>query len=295
MNTDLGLGYGLRGPHIEEILTSRPTNIKWFEVITENYMRQSSGLLPNRRHEQLLKIREDYHVHLHGVSMNLGSADAIDTSYLEKLRELIDIFQPNIVSDHLCFTGINGNHYHDLYPLPYTEEAISKVSLNIQRAQDYLKRPLIIENVSSYVTYEQSEMFEHEFINEVLLRSGCFILLDINNVFVSAFNHKIDARKYLNSIPADRIAQIHLAGHEQKENLIIDTHSENVRDEVWDLFSEVIQRIGSRSCMIERDENIPNFAEAMLEVKTMEKILDKNKLNIVPNALQISGDHATSR
>jgi len=273
MNTDLGLGYGLRGPHIEDILISKPQNIKWFEVISENYMKQSCGLLPYRRIDQLLKIRENYQIHLHGVSMNLGADEPIDTNYLTRLKELIEIFQPNVVSDHLCFTGINGHHYHDLFPLPYTKEAIQKVSDKILAVQDSLKRVLVIENVSSYVTYPESEMSEWDFLNEVLSRTGCFLLLDVNNVFVSSFNHRFDPKKYLNSVPSDKIAQIHIAGHEQEENLIIDTHSQSVRDEVWSLYSELIKKIGSRSSMIERDENIPSFSEAQTEIEKMEKIL----------------------
>ncbi|MDE2026634.1 MAG: DUF692 domain-containing protein, partial [Patescibacteria group bacterium] len=203
----LGFGLGLRTEHYEDILALTPP-VDWFEIITENY------LVPGGKPLYYLdKIREFYPMVMHGVSLSLGSSDPLDWDYLKQVKALAARIEPAWISDHLCWTGVNGLNMHDLLPMPYTYEMVRHVVSRLTQIQDYLKRPLLIENVSSYVNYKQSEMTEWEFINSILKQSGCYLLLDVNNVYVSAFNHGFDALDYLNAIPCEKVIQIHLAGH----------------------------------------------------------------------------------
>jgi hypothetical protein len=256
----LGFGLGLRSQHYEAILESSPP-IDWFEILTENYLGPGG-----RPFYYLDRIRERYPIVMHGVSLSLGSCDPLNLNYLEQVKKLTQRVQPAWISDHLCWTGINQINTHDLLPLPYTHEAIDHVVARIQHVQDYLERQILIENVSSYLTYRQSEMPEWEFISQIAVNSGCLMLLDVNNIYVSAFNHHFNPQEYLNGIPRGCVQQIHLAGHTQRDHYIIDTHDAPVIESVWELYTSAIKRFGAVSTMIERDDHIPELAELVDEV-----------------------------
>ena len=255
-----GFGLGLRPPHYEEFLAGR-VPVDFVEVISENFMLDGGRPL-----HTLERIREIHPVALHGVSMSLGSADGLDRDYLRRLRVLVDRIEPAVVSDHLCWTRIEGFNSHDLLPLPYTGEALDLVCAHIERAQDALGRAMLIENPSSYLDFAQSEMTEWEFLSEMSARTGCFLLLDVNNIYVSATNHGFDPLAYLSGIPADRVRQIHLAGHSQGRDLLIDTHDQPVCKEVWSLYQKACHLIGPVATMIERDDNIPPLEDLLTEL-----------------------------
>lgn len=254
----LGHGLGLRSQHYADILNGNP-DIDWFEVISENYM--VPGGQPLRILDQ---IRARYPIVMHGVSLSIASTTPFDPEYLKGLKALADRTEPVFVSDHLCWTGVHGVNLHDLLPFPYTPEALDHVVARIQHVQDYLKRPLALENVSSYVQFRNSEMPEWEFIAEMTKRTGCWLVFDVNNVYVSAFNHEYDPYEFIVGIPADRVVQFHLAGHEHNMTHIIDTHDALVCDEVWTLYKAALKRFGPVSTIIERDDDIPPL-NAMLE------------------------------
>lgn len=266
-----GTGVGLRPTHYSQFTESSPVVrnkiVNWVEVISENFMRWPDGFLPGSPIQNLERVRSLMPVHLHGVSMSLGSADPLNKDYLIRLKELMDRIQPELISDHLCWTGVDGENLHDLLPLPYTEATIRWVSEKILRAQDFLGRRMVIENLSSYVEFQQSGMPEWEFLSEIAKRADCGILLDINNVYVSSRNHAFNPMEYLKNIPIERVAQIHLAGHSvQDDGFLIDTHSTPVCDDVWALFRWFTKQYGMKSTMIERDENIPEWAELEKEL-----------------------------
>ena len=247
----LGFGLGLRPEHYLEVLESRPA-VDWFEVISENYLVDGGKPL-----YYLDRIREHYPMVMHGVSLSIGGSDPLDPDYLAGLKRLAARIEPAWVSDHLCWTGIDGRNLHDLLPLPYTEEAIAHVAGRVGRVQDYLGRRILLENVSSYLTYTDSRVPEWEFLSAVAERADCWILLDVNNVYVSAHNHGFDPVAYLDGVPCERVRQIHLAGHSHNGPMIIDTHDHPVPDPVWDLYVEAVARLGPVSTMIERDDDIP--------------------------------------
>lgn len=248
---NLGFGLGLRTPHYEDILTKKPS-VDWFEIITENY------LVPGGKPIYFLdRIRENYPIVMHGVSLSIGSSDPLDFNYLKQVKELAKRIEPVWISDHLCWTGVNGLNMHDLLPLPYTSKVVTHLVDNIKRVQDYLERRILIENVSSYLTYQQSEMTEWEFLSEIANQADCLILLDVNNIYVSSVNHEFDPRAYLAGVPDHRVYQIHLAGHADHIDYIIDTHDAPIAQPVWDLYGDAIRQFGSVSTMIERDDHIP--------------------------------------
>ena len=249
----LGHGVGLRRDHFERVL-SGPARVDWFEAISENFMVPGGRPL-----DVLTRVRERYPVVLHGVSLSIGSTDPLDEGYLDRLLGLTKRFEPAWVSDHLCWTGVGGRQAHDLLPLPYTEQAIGHVVGRVLRVQERLGRPIAIENVSSYVAYAHSAMPEWEFLAEVARRSGCGILLDINNIYVSSRNHRFDPRTYLQGVPTDKVWQFHLAGHSNQGAFLLDTHDHPVIDEVWDLYRDAVRRFGPVSTLIEWDDNIPEF------------------------------------
>jgi uncharacterized protein (UPF0276 family) len=249
----LGHGVGLRRDHFERVL-SAPTTIDWFEVISENFM--VDGGKPR---DVLTRVRERFPVVLHGVSLSIGSTDPLNEGYLDALRDLAERVQPAWVSDHLCWAGVGGHYAHDLLPLPYTEEALAHVVARIQHVQERLGRAIAIENVSSYVTYRRSTMPEWEFLAEVARRSGCGILFDVNNIYVSARNHGFDPRAYIDGIPAGKVWQFHLAGHSDKGAFLLDTHDHPVCDPVWDLYAHAVRRFGPVSTLVEWDDHIPAF------------------------------------
>jgi uncharacterized protein (UPF0276 family) len=262
----LGFGLGLRTAHYETILGERPA-IDWFEIISENYMVPGGRPLAN-----LDRIRRDYPMVMHGVSMSIGSSAPLDMNYLADLKALAARVEPEWISDHLCWTGIAGRNLHDLMPLAYTEEALAHVVARVRTVQDFLGRPLLLENVSSYVAYRESTLSEWEFLAAIAEEADCGILLDINNVYVSAFNHGFDAEDYLAALPAARIRQIHLAGHEDHGDYIIDTHDAPIIDPVWALYGQAIARFGHVPTMIERDDNIPPLADLMAELDIARRI-----------------------
>jgi uncharacterized protein (UPF0276 family) len=249
----LGHGVGLRRDHFERVL-SAPTTIDWFEVISENFM--VDGGKPR---DVLTRVRERFPVVLHGVSLSIGSTDPLNEGYLDALRDLAERVQPAWVSDHLCWAGVGGHYAHDLLPLPYTEEALAHVVARIQHVQERVGRAIAIENVSSYVTYRRSTMPEWEFLAEVARRSGCGILFDVNNIYVSARNHGFDPRAYIDGIPAGKVWQFHLAGHSDKGAFLLDTHDHPVCDPVWDLYAHAVRRFGPVSTLVEWDDHIPAF------------------------------------
>ncbi|MCW8398403.1 DUF692 domain-containing protein [Legionella sp. PATHC038] len=264
----LGFGLGLRPDYYEEILTQKP-NLDWFEILTENYMVPGGKPL-----YYLDQIRAHYPIVMHGVSLSLGSMDPLDGEYLKQLKELAARVEPEWISDHLCWTGVNGINAHDLLPIPYTREAVNHVVSRIQQVQDFLGRPLLIENVSSYLTYQQSEMSEWEFILEIVRQADCYILLDVNNIYVSSVNHQFNPMDYILAMPPERVAQIHLAGHSNHGDYIIDTHDAPVIKPVWDLYAATLQRLGPVSTMIERDDNMPPFAELLAEINHARRIAE---------------------
>jgi len=266
-----GFGLGLRTTHYEQILAERP-RVDWFEALSENYMVRGGKPL-----YYLERIRADYPLVLHGVSMSIGSTDPLDFEYLKALKRLIDRFEPSWVSDHLCWTGVARQNIHDLLPLPFTREAVRHVASRIQRVQDFLGRPILIENVSSYVNFNQSEMSEWEFLSEIAERADCLLLLDVNNVYVSAFNHGFDARQYIDALPRQRIQQIHLAGHSNCGTHIIDTHDAPIIDEVWMLYAHTIETLGPVATMIERDDNIPDLTTLVGELDDARAIAEASQ------------------
>ena len=263
---NIGFGLGLRPEHYEEI-AANPGRVGWFEALSENYM------VPGGRPMHWLdSIRRDYPMALHGVSLSIGSIDPLDDGYLTDLKALADRVQPLWISDHLCFTGLRGTNMHDLLPLPYTEEALNHVAERVSRVQDRLGRRLVLENVSSYVTYAASELSEWDFIAELSRRADCEILLDVNNVYVSSFNHEFDALAFLRAMPRERVRQFHLAGHTHKGSHIIDTHDHPIVPDVWSLYAEAVKLFPGVPTMIERDADIPPYEELLAELDIARRI-----------------------
>ena len=273
----LGYGLGLRKEHYHAILDTQP-KVDWFEVLTENY------LVPGGKPLHFLeRVRENYPVVMHGVSLSIGSSDPLNKDYLKQVKALANNIEAHWVSDHLCWTGVDQVNAHDLLPLPYTEEAIQHVVDRVTQVQDVLGRQILMENVSSYVSYQQSDMTEWEFISEIAERADCLILLDINNIYVSAVNHEFKANDYINGISPERVQQFHLAGHSDYGDYIIDTHDHPIVDSVWSLYADAVKRFGEVSAMIERDDNIPELAEVMEELGKMRRIASEN-LSSVDNS-----------
>lgn len=261
-----GFGLGLRKPHYAEFLEHR-IGVDFVEMISENFM------VDGGRPRQILRdVRAMYPVALHGVSMSLGSADGLDGAYLMRLRALVDEIEPLFVSDHLSWSRIEGFNSHDLLPLPYTDEALAMVCTNVDRAQTALGRAILVENPSSYIAFDGADMTEWQFLDALCARTGCGLLLDVNNVFVSATNHGFGAIAYLDGIPVDRVRQIHLAGHSQGREMLIDTHDAPVCADVWDLYAYILPRLGPVATMIERDDAIPPLHELLGELGTARAI-----------------------
>ncbi|KAA1155979.1 MNIO family bufferin maturase [Pseudoalteromonas fuliginea] len=260
-NRFLGFGLGLRAPHFEQIIAEKPA-VDWFEIISENYF-----VAGGKPWHYLNKIRSDYPIVMHGVSMSIGSTDAINKDYLNQLKNTIQRVEPQWVSDHLCFTQVGGINSHDLLPMPYTTEALDHLANKISQVQDYLGREMIFENVSSYLTYNDSQMSEWEFLAQLHKQTGCKFLMDVNNVYVSARNHDFNAMDYLSAIPSKAIAQIHLAGHQDFGTHIIDTHDEDVPDAVWDLYAQYAKTLNPVSTMIERDDNLGSLDDLIIELE----------------------------
>jgi uncharacterized protein (UPF0276 family) len=257
-----GFGLGLRTQHYNDFLDA-PQPVDWLEVISDNYMVDGGKPLAI-----LDRIRADYPMAMHGVSLSIGATKGLDRDYLNRLKALEKRIEPMWVSDHLCWTGVHGRNLHDLMPLPFTREALSVIERNVHQAQDTLQRPLVLENVSSYVEFTTSEMTEWEFLTEICRSTGCLLLLDINNIYVSAFNHGFSSLDFINGIPVDSVIQFHLAGHQDNGTHLIDTHDHPVCDGVWNLYKQALTHFGDIPTMIERDDKIPVLSELLAELDT---------------------------
>jgi uncharacterized protein (UPF0276 family) len=265
----LGFGLGLRTEHYNAILETKPA-VDWFEALSENYMIPGGKPL-----DYLDKIRADYPMVMHGVSLSIGSTAEVDKDYLRELKRLADRIQPAWISDHLCWTGVHGQNIHDLLPLPYTLETAKHVVERVKIVQDYLGRQILLENVSSYASYIDSSMTEWEFITEIANAADCLLLLDVNNIYVSSYNHNFDAKAFIDGVPKSRVQQIHLAGHQNNGDYIIDTHDAPVIDPVWDLYEYAIAKLGAVSTMIERDDHIPELEVLVQELQIARNIAAK--------------------
>lgn len=267
MRNSLGFGLGLRPPHYTQIVETRP-EVGWFEITSENFM------VPGGRPLHWLdRIRSDYPIAMHGVSLSIGSTDPLDQQHLAGLQRLQRRVQPAWISDHLCWTGVAGGNLHDLLPLPYNEAVLAHVVDRVRRVQDRLGSRILLENVSSYVSYPSSQLTEWDFLAEVAQRADCLILLDVNNIYVSSVNHGFDPLVYLDAIPVARVRQIHLAGHQRRDDgLIVDTHDAPIAEPVWRLYQHARRRFGDVATMIERDENIPALAELLKELDRARSI-----------------------
>ena len=263
---DFGLGVGLRGVHAREILRTRPA-LGFLELLTENHLDTDP-----RRSELTEELAAAYPVFLHGVSLNLGSADPLDRAYLGKVAQLAQRTRAQLVSDHLCWTGVDGENGHDLYPLPCTEPVLRHVAERVSIAQDALGQRLAIENPSSYVRFRSASMSEPEFLTRLCEATGCALLVDVNNIYVSAANGGCDPVEYLAALPADRVVQIHLAGHSRVRGRLIDTHAAPVAAPVWKLFALAVERFGLVSTMVEWDARIPPLARLLDEVSKVTPI-----------------------
>lgn len=261
-------GIGLRAPHYRELLERRP-DIGWVEVHSENYFGQGG-----QPHWFLERVRRDYPLSLHGVGLSLGSAGPLDREHLTRLKALVERFEPGLVSEHLSWSSVVGRHFNDLLPLPYTEEALEVFCSHVVETQDFLRRRILIENPSSYVEFRCSTIPEWEFLRAVAERTGCGILLDVNNVYVSAVNHGFDPLHYLAAIPSRAVGEIHLAGFDQGEHCLIDTHGKPVADAVWRLYERTVQRLGRMPTLIEWDTDIPALDVLLAEARTADAILE---------------------
>lgn len=261
-------GIGLRSVHYRQMLEQLPS-VGWLEAHSENYFGDGGQPL-----HFLERLRSHYPLSLHGVGLSVGSADPLSTEHLRKLKRVCERFQPGLVSEHLCWNAINGRHVNDLLPLPYTEEALAHVSSRIAQVQEFLGRRILIENLSSYLQFEHSTIPEWEFLEEVAQRSGCGILLDVNNIYVNACNHDFEPHDYLAAISPEKVGEIHLAGFERQEEILIDTHGAPVFSEVWDLYRSALRILGPKPALIEWDTDIPALEVLLGEARTAQTILD---------------------
>jgi uncharacterized protein (UPF0276 family) len=269
--SNLGFGLGLRTPHYEQVLNEKP-DVGWFEIISDNYITAHKGYL-----EYLMDLRQDYPIIMHGVSLSIGSTDPLNDDYVKKLKALADHIEAPWVSDHLCFTGVNRQNSHDLLPVPYTEEAIAHIIPRVHKLQEILGREFVFENASSYLEFNGSTISEAEFLNELCAKTGAKILLDVNNVYVSSFNHGWNAKNYIDTINAEHIQQYHLSGHTDKGSYLFDTHDDFVTDKVWQLYDYTIKQKGFKSTMIEWDANIPELAVLLAELDKARAFVEQKK------------------
>lgn len=263
----LGLGLGLRGTHLAHIREYQP-DVGFFELLSENYLHGSVAM-----QKVIAEMSERYPLVLHGVSLSIGSTDPLDFEYLAKLKHLACQLDAPWVSDHVCWTGVLGQNTHDLLPMPYTEESLNNMVERVRIVSDFIERPFLLENPSSYVTFSTSSMSEAEFLARLVDASGCGLLLDVNNIYVTAQNHGYDAFAYLEALPLDSVVQVHLAGHTHKGSHLLDTHSDHVKDEVWALYHKLVKQTGYVSTMVEWDEDIPEFRVVFDEVQKAKRYL----------------------
>jgi uncharacterized protein (UPF0276 family) len=265
-----GFGLGLRPQHYSDVLADEghaASGVDWFEIISENFIGVGGPPLRN-----LMRVRERFPVAMHGVSLSIGGTDPLDDAYLDGLKDLIRRLEPAVVSDHLCWTGVHGVNLHDLLPLPLNGETLNHVAARVRAVQDRLGRRIALENASTYVAFDADTMTEWDFLAALTEAADCDLLLDVNNVYVSAVNHGFDAADYLAGIPAERVCQVHLAGHQNNGDHIVDTHDAPVADAVWDLYADAVRRLGPVPTMIERDADIPPFAELVDELGRARRV-----------------------
>ena len=277
VSNSLTAGIGLRPPHYQAILAQQPA-VSFLEVHSENFFGDGGQPL-----KYLARFREDYPISTHGVGLSLGSTDPLDGDHLKKLKRLVDRIDPVLVSEHLCWVGVNGRFLNDLLPLPYTAESLEHVVRRVGEVQDFIKRPILIENISSYLEFVESTIPEWEFVRDVASRAGCQILLDVNNVHVNAVNHDFDAFTYLDTIAPGSVGEIHLAGFQDTGEVLIDTHGSTVCDEVWRLYKYAVQRFGNVPTLIEWDTDIPELSILLGEAEKANRILEANA-GMVANA-----------
>ena len=263
-----GFGLGLRTEHYADFIAQPPPAVDWLEIISENY------LVPGGKPLHFLDaIRGRYPMVMHGVALSIGGTDALATDYLRDLKALADRVQPGWVSDHLCWTGVAGHTLHDLLPLPLTHAALLHVAQRVEQVQDALGRRLVLENASTYLRFAADEMSEPQFLAALVRRTGCGLLLDVNNVYVSSVNHGFDSRAYIDTLPGEAVVQLHLAGHSAgSDGLLIDTHDAPVCAAVWDLYAHTLRRMGFKPTMIERDDHIPALNELLVELAVARQI-----------------------
>lgn len=260
-----GFGLGLRTEHYADFVERKP-QLDWLEIISENYL-----VAGGKPFHFLELIRADYPMVMHGVSLSIGSVDPLNFAYLKQLKSLAQRVEPGWISDHLCWTGVDHTNLHDLLPLPYTEETLRHLTERVSRVQEFLGRRILLENVSSYVVCAQDEMSEWEFVSELSARADCWLLLDVNNVYVSARNHGFNAREYIDAMPGNRVRQIHLAGHQDQGDMVIDTHDHPIRNEVYELYAYTLSKLGPVPTMIERDDQIPPLEELLAELEQVRQ------------------------
>jgi len=278
-----GAGIGLRGQHIPEVIQQLP-DVPWFEVLADNHLAEG-GLIPH----QLSAVRSIYPITFHCVGMSIAGVDPLDMKYLQRIKSLAQRYEPAWISDHLCFTQFARHQYHDLLPFPYSEESLIHVSKRIMKIQDFLDRALVVENVSTYLQYRSSTMTEGEFLAALCQRTGCEILLDVNNAYVNEINHGIDAMNFIRSLPTEHIREVHLAGFEDKGDYLIDAHNNRVADPVWQLYEYLLQLHGERPTLIEWDNAIPSFDVLMAEARLAEQKLDVSSRMHAGNLYQQTG------
>jgi uncharacterized protein len=262
LSPSLGFGLGVRPQHYEDLLGDFAGSVSWLEALTENYLVPGGKPL-----HYLERLRERYPIVFHGVSLSIGGTDPLDEDYLDAVRALGARVEPAWISDHLCWTGVDGLNLHDLLPLPFTEGVVRHVVARVEHVQERLGRRIALENVSTYVTFGQSDMTEWDFLREIAQRADCLLLLDVNNVYVNSVNHGFDPLAYLRGLPRERIQQFHLAGHREQNGFLIDTHDAPVCDAVWRLYAAALARFGPRATMIERDDSIPPLPELLAELE----------------------------
>ena len=265
-----GVGLGLRPLHLAEVIRQRPA-VPWFEVHICNYL--GEGL----NHNQLYRIRQDYPLSFHGVNLNLGGCDPLDRDYLSKLKKAVNLYEPALISEHACFTTHQSHHFHDLMPIPYTSQAVENMSQRITVVQDMLEREILIENVSRYCSYDESEMSEGEFLAAVCDEAGCGLLLDLNNAYVNQHNLDENLDDFIAELPIEKVKEIHLAGYSKQEDFLVDTHSAAVSDEVWESYKKFCAHHNTIPCLIEWDSNLPAFEVLMEQRLIAQQIIDRTQ------------------
>jgi uncharacterized protein len=269
----LGFGLGLRPKHYEALLNEHRGSVSWLEILTENYLVPGGKPL-----DYLARLREHYPMVMHGVSLSIAGNQSLDLDYLKGVRALADRTEVKWISDHLCWTGVDGINLHDLLPVPFTDDALRHIANRIGQVQDFLGRRILIENVSSYLTYRASQMSEWEFLTALAEEADCLLLLDVNNIYVSSVNHGFDPLVFIDGVPVERVQQFHLAGHSKVDAHLIDTHDAPIIPEVWDLYAAAVRRFGAGSTMIERDANIPELGELLTELDRARTIAGQTRV-----------------